>query len=225
MCCEDSSPQQLAFGSVGVSVYLSSISYHITPWTTCPSFARQTSCTPRRKCCATGPAGFIPFAWATRSRMAAIKYITSWAGEDFPQSGLQRIESKLCKLQRVPHSTDKISLKKWVSVKIMTADSTCHSRELQTLQALQQKDAAKYIVRLFDSFVHQGPNGNHQCLVFELLGPTVDTVVADYHFGGDCLEPENLLRLTKQLLEAVASIHSAGYAHGGDYQSLFYTGN
>ena len=29
---------------------------------------------------------------------------------------------------------------------------------------------SEYIVQLLDHFVHQGPNGTHQCLLFELLG-------------------------------------------------------
>jgi hypothetical protein len=51
--------------------------------------------------------------------------------------------------------------------------------------------------------------------VFELLGPTVDAVVGDIHDGGDVLEPETILRMSKQLLQAITFVHEVGYAHGG----------
>lgn len=107
----------------------------------------------------------------------------------------------------------------WVSIKIMTADSTEHSQELSTLQFLathsQGDISSKHIVQLFDEFLHQGPNGIHQCLVFELLGPTLITVVNDYHAVGDALEPETIVRLSEQLLQAIAFLHEVGYVHGG----------
>ncbi|KAJ5422613.1 hypothetical protein N7491_011058 [Penicillium cf. griseofulvum] len=60
----------------------------------------------------------------------------------------------------------------------------------------------------------KGPNGVHQCLVFELLGPSVDKVLSDYHESQDKLEPEIVLRISTQLLKAVKFIHSAGICHG-----------
>jgi serine/threonine-protein kinase SRPK3 len=106
-------------------------------------------------------------------------------------------------------------LEKWVSIKIMTAGSSEQPRELRTIQSLQEKRASNSIVKLLDSFIHQGPNGSHECLVFELLGPTLDTVVADYGTLEGRLEPETILKITEQLLQAVASLHKARYAHGG----------
>jgi len=101
-----------------------------------------------------------------------------------------------------------------VALKIPTADASTRSRELETLHHLRRARAAHRIARLLDSFVHDGPNGRHQCLVFELLGPTVDWVVSDYHQGGERLDTAVVLRITRQLLQALVSIHNAGYAHG-----------
>lgn len=101
----------------------------------------------------------------------------------------------------------------------MTADSTKDSHELSTLRSLAKHSpgdlCAKHVVQLLDNFLHQGPNGCHRCLVFELLGPTIEMVVSDYHTGGDTLEPETILRLSEQLLQAIAFLHEAGYVHGG----------
>jgi len=114
-----------------------------------------------------------------------------------------------------------ISLRReqWVSIKITTADSSKQSPELHTFLSLaghcQGHLHSKYIVQLLDHFLHQGPNGTHQCLVFELLGPTVDAVAQEIYQGGDVLEPETILRMSKQLLQAIAFMHEAGYTHGG----------
>jgi serine/threonine-protein kinase SRPK3 len=130
--------------------------------------------------------------------------------------------SKLQISHHIPPDNRKLRLKKWVSLKITMADTTRPCRELETLQRFRQRRAAHRIAQLLDCFIHQGPNGCHQCLVFELLGPSVDAVVADYHMGGDRLEPPTILRITRQLLQAIASIHAAGYAHGGLFGTAVY---
>ncbi|KAJ5522860.1 uncharacterized protein N7503_006535 [Penicillium pulvis] len=105
----------------------------------------------------------------------------------------------------------------WVSLKIMTADSSV-SRELQILKFMERHSrgalSSNYVVQLLDAFIHEGPNGVHQCLVFELLGPSVDKVLSDYHESHDKLCSETVLRMSTQLLKAVKFIHSAGMCHG-----------
>lgn len=104
-------------------------------------------------------------------------------------------------------------------MKILTANS-CVSQELQNLRLLEKHSqgrlSSSFIVQLLDSFTHEGPNGVHQCLVFELLGPSVDKVLADYHEGHDSLCPETILQMSAQLLKAVKFIHNAGMCHGGE---------
>lgn len=107
-------------------------------------------------------------------------------------------------------------LDKWVALKIATTDSTSSSREVSVLQSFQQHGASDYIPHLLDHFPHNGSNGVHQCMVSEMLGPSVSTVVEDYHTGGDRLEPDTILRISRQLLQAIASVHEAGYGHGGE---------
>ncbi len=109
-----------------------------------------------------------------------------------------------------------------MSLKITTADSTKSSRELSTHQALHKALAKPHhLVQLLDNVDHQGPNGEHRCLVFELLGPTIDTVVADYYRRDpEPLEATIILRIAKQLLQTLAALHEAGYAHGGLFLAL-----
>lgn len=40
-------------------------------------------------------------------------------------------------------------------------------------------------------------------------------VVSDYHTVGDLLEPETILRLSEQLLQAIDFLHEVGYIHRG----------
>lgn len=51
--------------------------------------------------------------------------------------------------------------------------------------------------------------------MFELLGPTVDTIVNEAHHFGERLDTDAIIRVSSQMLEAVAFMHETGYAHGG----------
>lgn len=125
----------------------------------------------------------------------------------------------ILKSEIVLEHDDNYSRKQWVSTNIITADGTQHSHELRHLRSLachsQGSIYSKYIVQLLDEFLHHGPNGNYQCLVLELLGPTVDFVVEDYQGHGDDLnlESDTILRMSEQLLQAIAFLHGAGYVH------------
>ena len=104
----------------------------------------------------------------------------------------------------------------------MTADATSSSHELDILRSLAKRYngslSSQYIVQILDDFLHSGPNGTQQCLIFELLGPTLDMVTSDYSDYNDPkprLEPDTVLRFSQQLLNAIAFVHKAGYGHGG----------
>ena len=107
----------------------------------------------------------------------------------------------------------------------MTAKSAEKSQELCNLHALSNSSqdglASHYIVQLLHEFTHDGPNGTHHCLVFELLGPTAAYILEDYYRGDDKLEPDIILRMSEQLLQATTFIHRAGLAHGGKAAAQF----
>jgi len=110
-------------------------------------------------------------------------------------------------------------LEQWVSLKIIIADRTNQSQELDNLRALAEHSkgspGSEHIVQLLDHFLHEGPNGCHQCLVFELLGPTVNIIMSDYYEEGERPEAETILKISTQLLQTVAFMHEVGYVHGG----------
>jgi len=70
-------------------------------------------------------------------------------------------------------------------------------------------------VQLRDHFFHQGPNGNHLCLVTELLGPRLPVVLEELNDKDTWLAPNTVLKVAQMLLEAIEVLHRAGFTHGG----------
>jgi serine/threonine-protein kinase SRPK3 len=122
-------------------------------------------------------------------------------------------------LQCCSHTEYCDSADRWVAIKITIADRSTQRQELSNLYTTEQKadgnPETKYFTRILDEFVHEGPNGSHLCLVSELLGPTVNIIARDYIDVGEQLEPRTLLRISRQLIQGIAFLHDAGFAHGG----------
>lgn len=76
---------------------------------------------------------------------------------------------------------------------------------------------SRRFVRILDYFQHTGPNGTHTCIVTELLGPTISHLLKVYNDieVQETLRPDTILRASRQLLEALDFVHSAGLTHGG----------
>lgn len=79
--------------------------------------------------------------------------------------------------------------------------------------------SSKGIIQLLDDFEHRGPNGVHQCLVFELFGLdlwSTNRTICSIFGGGmvDTFGPETLIQFCKQILRGLAFVHDAGLAHG-----------
>ncbi|KAI9703361.1 MAG: hypothetical protein M1836_007929 [Candelina mexicana] len=105
---------------------------------------------------------------------------------------------------------------KYVSLKILTANTSEHSREERVLNHItrnnQRHPGRKYVSSLIDEFTITGPNGHHKCLVSEALGPTVSEVKES--FTCDLLPLDIARRITVQLALGLAYIHSCGIIHG-----------
>ncbi|TMW56453.1 hypothetical protein Poli38472_006463 [Pythium oligandrum] len=62
------------------------------------------------------------------------------------------------------------------------------------------------VVKLVDSFEITGPNGRHVCMVFEMLGDNLLTLIKHYNYRG---VPMPLVKtLTRDMLEALAFMHT-----------------
>ena len=69
---------------------------------------------------------------------------------------------------------------------------------------------------MLDEFTIHGPNGNHRCLVTEVLGPSIGSLAEEdqslYMF------PLAVVRkVAVQLAHAVSRIHECGIVHGGTF--------
>lgn len=112
-----------------------------------------------------------------------------------------------------------------VSIKVIAAsESTKKNQELKVLEHLQTNGkrsshpGRSNVAQLLDSFDHKGPNGQHICVVMELLGPTlfkIAEISPEYRLKADLAR-----RVSGQIVNAVAYLHSCGVTHGGEDASL-----
>lgn len=107
------------------------------------------------------------------------------------------------------------------ALKIFRADlgNATADHELRFLERLGQvgKPSHPNIVVLEDSFTISGPNGQHRCLVFPFLGPSLYSYEAI-----DSLTPFQRHHICQQLASAVAFMHSHDVCHGGKARFLLY---
>lgn len=144
--------------------------------------------------------------------------------QDNSQIGLRRLFYRLACQRPVvsPHHhtltyTYDTRSHRYVALKILIADSEAQDRELRTLKSLQNLSASaglQHILRLLDDFRHTGPNGVHSCLVLELLGPSIPSVIAA-HFHDGRLPGIISKRVATQVVLGISFLHRNGIGHGG----------
>ncbi|KAI4716975.1 kinase-like protein [Aureobasidium sp. EXF-10727] len=106
-----------------------------------------------------------------------------------------------------------------VALKIKVASaSSSDNRESLVLRALSRsgltsESGQEHIMQLLDEFQHNGPNGVHDCLVFELLGPSVASVVerrsVDNRLPGHIAK-----KACKETCLGLQALHEQGIGHG-----------
>ncbi|KAG7399330.1 SRSF protein kinase 2 [Phytophthora boehmeriae] len=80
----------------------------------------------------------------------------------------------------------------------------CTVNAAQTELTPKEQEEIK-VVRLVDSFEHKGPNGVHVCMVFEMMGDNLLTLIKYYNYRG---VPMRLVqRLTRDMMEGLAFLH------------------
>ncbi|BDD61501.1 hypothetical protein MAP00_006543 [Monascus purpureus] len=118
-------------------------------------------------------------------------------------------------------------LNEYVALKILVSEISGLTTELQILRHLTEiapTEVARHVTRLLGEFDHRGPNGVHRCLVFEPMGPSVNTMVEELpqfkprRRGMKIRYPLRMAKsILKQSLQALAFLHENGVAHG-DFQ-------
>jgi len=121
-------------------------------------------------------------------------------------------------------------LNRYVALKIVTSESNCSGEELKILKHLfkesQQHPGKSYVMTLLDSFEHRGPNGVHECFVFEVMGPSAGSYTRNFlletaqpssssnetrkQFEQHLLMVKSILR---QILLGIDFLHTCGIAH------------
>ncbi|CAI7596318.1 unnamed protein product [Penicillium glandicola] len=104
----------------------------------------------------------------------------------------------------------------YVAVKISVAekDHRRETRELETLKKLASRHPRlKHTVHMLDYFDLKGPNGSHNCLVYELLGPNIPDII-DARFPHGRLPGKLAKTIAKQSLIALDGLHQQNIAHG-----------
>ncbi|KAF9169086.1 serine/threonine protein kinase, CMGC group [Mortierella sp. AD011] len=75
----------------------------------------------------------------------------------------------------------------------------------RVVQANPNSPGRKYVVELLDHFMHRGPNGLHVCMVFEVLGENLLSVIKRYRHKGI---PFHLVRqISRQVLMGLDYMH------------------
>ena len=79
------------------------------------------------------------------------------------------------------------NVNKYVALKVLTADASLDQKESDILRTLSNSTldhpGKRYVMTLLDAFVHEGPNGSHQCLIFEAMGSSLGALLEDYPRG------------------------------------------
>ncbi|KAK4235945.1 kinase-like domain-containing protein [Achaetomium macrosporum] len=90
--------------------------------------------------------------------------------------------------------------------------------------ASSQLEKPRFFAPVLDTFRHEGPNGTHNCIVTDFVGPSIEKVLETYNDHGLTLRPDTILRAAQQLLDAVAFAHQLGIAHGDiSYTNVAFT--
>lgn len=117
-----------------------------------------------------------------------------------------------------------------MALKIATAESDYAGHELKILRHIateqQQHSGRSHVLNLLDAFEHRGPNGIHECFVFEVMGSSFEAYVMDSRekiahpsrplfgpqkqFDYTLLEVKSVLR---QVLLGIDFLHKCGIGH------------
>lgn len=106
----------------------------------------------------------------------------------------------------------------YVAIKIGVAEA--YGKEMRELQVTKQMATScprpKHTVLMLENFHLKGPNGRHNCLVFELLGPNIPDII-DAHFPHGRLPGKLAKVIAKQSLVRLSNLHQHNIGHGGRF--------
>ncbi|KAF8529796.1 hypothetical protein JB92DRAFT_2695615, partial [Gautieria morchelliformis] len=109
---------------------------------------------------------------------------------------------------------------RYAALKVLAADVSKVSEVaiLCRLKQRQLKDGGstgqEFLVEYLDDFKLEGPNGTHQCIVTEVLGPSIGADLDDI-YDDEQYQIDVAKNVVAQVMCGVAYLHSCGVVHGG----------
>ncbi|GAW26955.1 putative CMGC SRPK protein kinase [Rosellinia necatrix] len=108
---------------------------------------------------------------------------------------------------------------RYVAVKISISERQPRSkdRQLHVMRAIAASSSkhpgAASLMKIIDNFTLNGPNGTHQCMVLERLGPSISDVL-DVRFADNRLPGALAKKVARQTLLGLDYLHQHGIGHG-----------
>ena len=90
-------------------------------------------------------------------------------------------------------------------IELLTCAETAAKSEAYTLERATTYPGHKNIVVLLDHFEHAGPHGQHVCMVFEMLGENLLSVIKKYNYRG--IPIEIVKRYVLQICQGLDFLH------------------
>ncbi|KAK4554930.1 hypothetical protein LTR86_008078 [Recurvomyces mirabilis] len=111
---------------------------------------------------------------------------------------------------------------RYVALKILKAEEAASEREMRVLEYLSTLKSGcvggEHIRFPLNHFTIKGPNGDHNCLVSEVAGPSLSSIYniygAGFTAGARRLRGDIAKKAIRQLAEAVGFLHSNRFCHG-----------
>ena len=134
-------------------------------------------------------------------------YSTVWIARDLYEHAVHRWVAVKIKIASVSSTEEDVDSDEDEEVRI--------HRHLDRLLEGEDDRGTRYLPRLLNWFTIKGPNGTHNCLVTELLGPSLSCVLESYEYNDKVFRPDTILGASRRLLKGIYEAHRAGYVHGG----------
>ena len=107
----------------------------------------------------------------------------------------------------------------FASLKIIVAEASTNEldivRHIKNNQATGASPGSEYVMEIFDEFLLEGPNGIHQCIVSELLGPSIQQPDLEEIFPEACFPIAMAKKMCAQIVQGLAHLHWCKVVHGG----------
>lgn len=92
----------------------------------------------------------------------------------------------------------------FVAMKVQKSAKNYREAAMDEIELLKQISLGPGLIKLIDSFTHRGPNGLHVCIVTEVLGNNLLSLIKKYKDG----LPLDIVKLiAKNMLEGLAFFH------------------